>query len=122
MTAPSVAPPRRAVGELGPGLWRLAYIVGADLAFLFGVLVPYLTDDDIPPVDSTWDALFWPGLASVFFLPLVACGVAAFSGARVSRSDGVARAVNVAALVLSVVGVLVYVSPWGLDAIGWLLD
>ena len=82
MTAPSVARSPGRVGELGPGLWRLGYIVVADLAFLFGVLVPYLTDDDIPPVDSTWDALFWPGLVSVFFLPLVACGVAVFSGAQ----------------------------------------
>ena len=122
MTAPTVARSRGLVGELGPGLWRLGYIVVADLAFLFGVLVPYLTDDDIPPVDSTWDALLWPGLVSVFVLPLVACGVAVFSGARLSRSDGRARVVNVAAVVLSVAGVLVYVSPWGLDAISWLLD
>ena len=122
MTAPTVARSHGLVGELGPGLWRLGYIVVADLAFLFGVLVPYLTDDDIPPVDSTWDALFWPGLASVFALPLVACGVAVFSGARLSRSDGRARVVNVAAVVLSVAGVLVYASPWGRDAISWLLD
>ena len=122
MTAPSVTRSRGQVGVLGPGLWRLGYIVVADLAFLFGVLVPYLTDDDIPPVDSSWDALYWPGLVSVFFLPLVACGVAAFSGAQLSRSDGAARAVNIAAVVLSVAGVLVYASPWGLDAIRWLLD
>ena len=122
MTAPSVARSRGRVEELGPGLWRLGYIVVADLAFLFGVLVPYLTDDEIPPVDSTWDVLFWPGLASVFFLPLVACGVAAFSGARLWGSDGGARAANLAAVVLSVAGVLVYASPWGLDAISWLLD
>ena len=122
MTAPSVARSRRQVGELGPGLWRLGYIVVTDLAFLFGVLVPYLTDDDIPPVDSNWDAMFWPGLVSVFVLPLVACGVAAFSVARLSRSDGRTRAVNLAAVALSVAGVLVYVSPWGIDAISWLLD
>jgi hypothetical protein len=122
MTAPSVAPPRTQVGEVGPGLWRLGYVLVADLAFVLGVLVPHLTDDDVPPVDSAWDALFWPGLASVFFLPLVAFGVAAFSGARITRSRGGARAVNLAAVALSVAGVLVYFSPWGLDATNWLLD
>jgi hypothetical protein len=122
MTAPAAARSRDQVEELGPGLWRLGYIVAADLAFLFGVLVPYLTDDDIPPVDSTWDVLVWPGLASIFFLPLVASGVAVFSGASLRGSHGGARAVNLAAVVLSVAGVLVYASPWGLDAISWLLD
>jgi hypothetical protein len=123
MTAPSVARSRDQVGELGPGLWRLGYIVVADLAFVFGVLVPHLTDDDVPPVDSTWDALFWPGMVSVFFLPLVACGVGLFSGAALRRGDGGgARAADMAAVVLSVAGVLVYASPWGRDAISWLLD
>ena len=122
MTTPSVTRTRGSVAQLGPALWRLGYIVVAALAFVLGTLVPYLTDDDIPPVDSTWDALFWPGLVSIFCLPLVACGVAAFSGARLSSSEGTARAVNLAAVALSVAGVLVYFSPWGLDAISWLLD
>ena len=122
MTAPSVAPARSAVAELGPGLWRLGYIVVADLAFVLGVLVPHLTDDGVPPVDSTWDALFWPGLASIFVLPLVACAVAAFSGARIRRSAGRERAVNLVAVSLAAAGVLVYFSPGGLDAISWLLD
>jgi hypothetical protein len=121
MTALSLAPPRSSVGELGPGLRRLGYVAVTDLAFVLGVLVPHLTDDGVPPVDSTWDALFWPGLASTLALPLVAFGVAAFSGARLSRSVGAARAVNLAAVALSLAGVLVYVSPWGLDAIRWLL-
>lgn len=122
MTAPAAAPARSSEGELGPGLWRLGCITVTALAFVLGVLVPHLTDDGVPPVDSSWDALLWPGLASTFFLPLVACGVAAASGARLSRSDGAARAVNLAAVALSVAGVLVYVSPWGLDAISWFLD
>ncbi|MBJ7358768.1 hypothetical protein [Nocardioides sp.] len=122
MTALWVAPSRGSVGELGPGLWRLGYIVVADLAFLIGVLAAYLTDDHIPPVDSTWDPFYWPGLMSVFSLPLVAFGVAAFSGARLSRSTGAARAVNAAAMALSLAGVIAYVSPWGMDAIRWLLD
>jgi tellurite resistance protein TehA-like permease len=122
MTAPSLAPSRSSAGELGPGLWRLGYIAVAALAFVLGVLVPYLTDDGVPPVDSTWDALYWSGLVSVLSLPLVACGVAAFSGATLARSHGASRVVNLAAVAVSVAGVLVYLSPWGQDATRWLLD
>lgn len=121
MTALPVGRSRGPVDELAPGLRRLGYIVVADLALLLGVLVPHATDDAVPPVDTAWDALFWPGLASIFFLPLVAAGVAAFSGARLSRGDARARAVNLGAVALSAAGVVAYVSPWGRDAIRWLL-
>ena len=106
-----------------PALGLLAAVAAIDALFLVGVLLPYLSYDGEFAVQWLPDPLVVPVVLTVFFLPWVTFGAAALSGYRLWRgpSDG-SRGVAVAVVVLGVAGFGMYVSPWGIDAIRWLLD
>jgi len=118
------APRRAQVSDLRPDLVRLALVVVVDVLFLFGVLLTYLNDG--------WYGAEWvanvfilPVTLTVFFLPWVTVGSAGFSGYRLWRGGPltpVARAVCLSVVVLGAAGFVTYITPWGVDAIRWLLD
>jgi hypothetical protein len=98
----------------------LMYVAAADLAFVAGVLVPYLTRADHPTTTvPAW--LGWPGFASVFVLPLVAVGCGAVAAGQL-RAAGRRRRVAAAVIVLAAAGFGAYVSPVGVAAVRWFLD
>ena len=65
------------------------------------------------------------GDLTVFFLPWVTFGCLVCSGYRLWRGGPlrpVSRAVCLSVVVLGAAGFVTYFSPWGFDAIRWLLD
>ena len=64
-------------------------------------------------------------LLTLFFLPWVLFGCAVISGYRLWRGgplSPMSRAVCLSVVVLGAAGFIAYFSPWGIDAIRWLLD
>ena len=64
-------------------------------------------------------------MLTMFFLPWVTFGSAVFSGYRLWRGGPLSpasRAVCLCVVVLGAAGFVAYFSPWGIDAIRWLMD
>lgn len=98
----------------------LTYVSIADLVFVAGVLVPYLTRADHPTTTvPAWLGL--PAYASLFLLPMLAVAAGAVAATRLGAA-GSRRRVAVAVLVLAVAGFVAYVSPLGVSAVRWFLD
>ena len=121
----AAAPRPVPVSDLGPDLVRLALVLVVDVLFVVGVLLPYATYDG-EFVDQWLPNVFMlPVVLTTFFLPWVTCGSAVFSGYRLWRSglsSPVSRAVCLCVVVLAAAGLVAYFSPWGIDAIRWLMD
>ena len=107
-----------------PATWTDVRLVGwvaiADLVFVAGVLVPYLTRADHPTTGApAW--LGWPALASLFLLPMVAVAAGAAAASRLGVEGG-RRRMALTAVLLAVAGLTAYVSPVGVAAVRWFLD
>lgn len=122
-----------AVAGLAPDLVRLALVLLVDVLFLAGVLLPYLTSDGDLGDPAVPDVLLVPLVLTLFLLPWVTFGSAAVSGYRLWRarpgagsrggtSSPAARGVCLCVVVLGALGLVAYFSPWGVDAIRWLVD
>ena len=111
------------VSDLAPDLVRLALVVTVDALFLVGVLLPYLDDAQFPN-ESLPDVLGVLVLLTPFFLPWVTFGSAAFSGYLLWRgpSGPLLLGIRLGVVVLALAGLVTYFSPWGVDAIRWLMD
>ncbi len=118
--------PRAAqVSDLRPDLVRLAPVVVVDVLFVFGVLLPYLAHDG--DFGDQWlpNVFMLVVVLTLFIWPWVLFGCAVFSGYRLWRGGPlgpVSRAVCLSVVVLGAAGFVAYFSPWGIDAIRWLLD
>ena len=99
----------------------LTYVATADLVFVAGVLVPYLTRADHPTTTRRPAWLGLPAYASLFLLPMLAVAAGAVAATRLGAA-GSRRRVGVAVLVLAVGGFGAYVSPLGVSAVRWFLD
>ena len=112
MTA--LSPPRAASGMLSDVL-LLAVVVASELVFTMGVVVPHVTG---AAAGDVWFVL--PVFGLVFLLPLLLVSTVVTSAQRLLLGRPLAaglRRVNIAILLMSLAGLAVLLSPWGLEAL-----